>query len=314
MPTTIAVDIGGTQLRAASYTPDSLTPLHFARTTTQPSSPSDLLTTPLERLQALIASIWPADDTVNAISVAAPGPTNPYQGIIYEAPNIPGWINIFLSQTLEERFHVPVLLGNDANLAALGEWKFGVGRGHHNLIYLTISTGIGGGVIVDDRLLLGAQGLAAELGHITVMPDGPMCGCGHRGHLEAFSSGTGIANWVKEQISQGVPSSLPKDCPLTARMVSEAAKQGDHLSIMALERAGSFLGRAIADFLHIFNPTLIILGGGVSKSGPLFLNPLRASLAKGVMNPHYLDNLELAEASFGDQVGLIGALALAVTR
>jgi len=104
-----------------------------------------------------------------------------------KASNIPGWLRLPLARIVQDEFHVPVFLGNDANLAALGEWKYGTGRGHHNLLYITISTGIGGGVIIDDRLLVGANGLAGELGHITVMQDGPLCGCGQRGHLEAVA-------------------------------------------------------------------------------------------------------------------------------
>jgi glucokinase len=140
------------------------------------------------------------------VSLAVAGPSDPYKGIVIEAPNIAGWINLPIKNLLERQFNAPVSLGNDANLAALAEWKFGAGRGHHHLIYITVSTGIGGGVIIDDRLLLGHRGLAAELGHVTVVPDGPPCGCGQRGHLETFSAGPGIARWIEEQLLQGVTS------------------------------------------------------------------------------------------------------------
>jgi glucokinase len=116
-------------------------------------------------------------------AVAAPGPTDPFDGIVLEAPNIPGWTNLPLKKLIQEHFKVPVAIGNDANLAALGEWRFGAGIGHRNLVYLTVSTGIGGGVIIDNQLLLGTRGLAAELGHVTVIKDGPLCSCGHRGAL-----------------------------------------------------------------------------------------------------------------------------------
>lgn len=309
----IAVDVGGTQIRAACYPPNKLKPLKIARTTTQASDPEDPITSPLERIQNLIASIWPADGKVCAISVAAPGPVNPYQGIVVEAPNIPGWVNVPLQQKLSGRFKVPVVLGNDANLAALGEWKYGAGKGHHHLIYLTVSTGIGGGVIIDDRLLLGVHGLAAELGHTTVMIDGPLCGCGQRGHLEAVASGTAIANWVEAELSQGVQSILPIDKPVSAKKITEAAQKGDKLSIAALARAGHYIGRALADFLHTFNPSIIIIGGGVSKSGRLLLDPMYEAMKVHVLNPHYLDDLTLTTAVLGDETGLVGALALGRT-
>lgn len=306
MGISIAVDIGGTQIRAASYTADSLAPTRLERTTTQHPYLS-----PIERLYELIQSIWPVGERVSRIGVAAPGPIDPYKGIIYAAPNIPGWIDLPLRGLLEERFQVPVSLGNDANLAALGEWRFGAGQGHHHLIYITVSTGVGGGIICDDRLLLGQYGLATEIGHITVMLDGPLCGCGQRGHLEAVASGTAIAHWVEQELAEGAVSSLPADQPVTARQIASAAQQGDELSIAALARAGAFIGRALADFLHIFNPSIVIFGGGVSRSGPLLLGPLKSYLQELVLSPRYLDNLTLTTAALGDEAGLMGALALA---
>ena len=179
----IAADVGGTQLRAACYATDSLKPFQVKRIATQVVG-----STPLERLKTLIASVWPENQGVDAIGIAAPGPLDSNEGVVMAAPNIPGWVDLPLRKHLEDRFQIPVVVGNDANLAAVGEWKYGAGKGHHHLVYLTVSTGIGGGVIIDDRLLLGDRGLAAELGHVTVLHDGPLCGCGQRGHLEAIAS------------------------------------------------------------------------------------------------------------------------------
>ncbi len=302
----IAVDVGGTQIRAACYLDDNLEPLRVQRIATQ-----GLGETPLDRMISAIQSVWPDNEPVQAIGVAAPGPLDPYQGIVLSAPNIPGWVNLPLRARLEERLQVKVVAGNDANLAALGEWRFGAGREHHHLIYLTVSTGIGGGVIMDDRLLLGVRGLAAELGHVTVLPDGPMCGCGHRGHLEAISSGTAIAYWVEQEIANGCESSLPPGKKLTSKQVAEAARQGDKLAVAALARAGTFLGLALAGLLHTFNPSAIIIGGGVSSTGPLLFEPMQAALRENVMTVDYLENLVITTAALGDSAGLMGALALA---
>ncbi len=303
----IVADIGGTQIRAACFPTQSQTPAKINRIHTKGQG------APHERLINLIASVWPKDQKVAAITVAAPGPLDPYEGIVFEAPNIPGWSNLPLKKILQDRFDVPIAIGNDANLAALGEWRYGAGRGHHHLVYITVSTGIGGGVIINDQLLLGSRGLAAELGHVTVIPDGPLCGCGQRGHLEAITSGPAIARWVEEELSQGIPSSLINNKPLTAKDVAQAANEGDELAQAALARAGTYLGIAIADYLHIFNPSMVIIGGGVSKSGDYFLNPLRASLCEHVLSIQYLENLVLTTADLGDDVGLMGALALAQT-
>ena len=302
----IAVDVGGTQLRAASYPEDGLNPIKIDRISTRAAN-----NTPLERLVGLIRSIWPEDQDVASIGVAAPGPINPFEGVIYTAPNIAGWENLPLASHLEKEFKTPVFLGNDANLAALAEWSFGAGQGHNHLIYLTISTGIGGGVIVDGKLLLGAKGLAAEMGHVTLVPDGPLCGCGKRGHLEAVASGTAIARWAREQLAGGSRSEFLQDNNLTTKELATAAKKGDKLAISAFNRAGYFIGLALASFLHIFNPTMVVFGGGVSRSGKLILEPIRDTLQDRVISPQYLDNLTITTAELGDEVGLLGALALA---
>ena len=293
-------------MRAARYPSDSREPEELVRTRTQGAGQ-----TPVERLEQLIASVWPKDESIAAIAVAAPGPLDPYQGVILSAPNIPGWEDLHLREILTERFRVPIALGNDANLAGLGEWRFGAGQGHHHLIYITVSTGIGGGVIIDDRLLLGSHGMAAELGHVTVDVGGPVCGCGQRGHLEALASGTAIAHWVQEQLEAGRVSSLSGKDLIDTRLVSQEAKAGDGLAREALRRAGYYLGIGIASFLHIFNPTAVIIGGGVSQSGPLLFDPLREILREVVLTPDYLEDLTLTTAALGDQSGLMGALALA---
>jgi glucokinase len=204
-------------------------------------------------------------------------------------------------------------LGNDANLAAMGEWRYGVGKGHNNLLYLTISTGIGGGALVNGRLMEGHRGLAGEFGHFTVIPDGPLCGCGHRGHLEAVAAGPAIARYVSERIALGAKSSLENVTNLTAAEVSQAAQAGDALAIQAITRAGTYIGHTLADFIHLFNPSIVILGGGVMASGDLILDPIKKALPEYILGHSYLDQMQIVTASLGDNAGLIGALALAET-
>lgn len=300
----LAIDIGGTHLRAAAYAPASLIPLRHRRIPTH--APNEAI---FDRLTALIESVWPGE--VEAIGIASPGPLDPHNGVIMATPNIQEWRNFPLAARLRERFGVPVFLDNDANLAGLAEWKFGAGRGHHNILYLTISTGIGGGVILEDRLLQGHHGLAAELGHVTLdaSPSAPLCGCGLRGHLEAFSSGTGIENYVAAQLAEGRKSRL-SGRP-SAKQIAEAAAQGDELGREAYARAGEYLGLGVANYLHIFDPSIVILGGGVSMSGSLLLEPFETSLRKRVFHPRYLERLVIAKAELGDDAGLLGAMTLA---
>lgn len=265
--------------------------------------------TSLDRLIQLIRVVKAEDETINAVGIAAPGPLDPKTGVILAAPNLPEWAGISITDTIQKEIGVPAFLGNDANLAAVGEWRFGAGKGHHHLIYLTISTGIGGGVICDDHLLVGVQGLGAELGHVIILPDGPLCGCGQRGHLEAISSGTGIAAYFAEQLADGRQSVLSGNPD--ARAISQAARAGDALAQETFERAGYYLGLALANYLAIFNPSIVIFGGGVSQVGDLLFDPMRKTMRDSVLSEHYLEDLIITQAALGDNAGLYGALALA---
>lgn len=302
----IVADIGGTQIRVALFSRGNINPLQVRKIRTR-----DKDQTPLERLINLIKEVWADTHDVRAICVAVPGFIDAENGIIIDANNIPGWVNYPIRQLLAEHFSVPILIGNDANLAALGEWRYGAGQGHHHVLYLTISTGIGGGVIINDQMLVGARGLAAEFGHITIIPEGPSCSCGQRGHLEAVASGTAIARWVQEKISLGFPSTLQGKTGISAKDVAEAARQGDELALRAMQRAGTYIGYALADFLHLFNPSIVILGGGVSTAGPLLIDPLRSAILERIMDRAYLKDLIITTAQLGDNAGLVGALALA---
>jgi glucokinase len=307
MSTIIAIDIGGTQLRAAVYPLNSTVPITIKRIPSHGMEDGVF-----DRLTSLIDSVWP-DEPVDIICAAVPGPCNPHTGIIIETPNIPAWTDYPLAELLAGKYKVPSYIGNDANLAALGEWLYGAGKGHHDIVYLTISTGIGGGVISGDKLIEGFRGMAAELGHITVLPGGPVCSCGVRGHLEAVASGTAIAKFVSEQISAGRESCLGPGV-LTARQISEAAHQGDELAKQAFVRAGEFIGQATADFLHMYNPSIVILGGGVSFSGNLLLDPIKESIHRHIMDESYMDGLVITTAKLGDNAGLLGALAQAQVK
>ncbi len=306
MSAIISVDVGGTQLRAALYASDRFEPLAARRIKTNADEPNAF-----GRLTELIESVFPKDGKVDAIGVSSPGPVDPRAGVVMVTPNIKEWRDFPITANLTEYFGIPAYLENDANLACLAEWKFGAGRGHHDLLYLTISTGVGGGVIINDRLLQGYHGLAAELGHTVVQADGPLCGCGLRGHLEAFSSGTGIERYTAEQLAAGRASLLDPKKKNSAREIADAAAQSDALSIEAYQIAGKYLAVGVANFLHAFDPSIVIFGGGVSQSGALLFEPFHAHLKNLLIHPKYLEGLVFARAELGDDSGLLGARALA---
>jgi glucokinase len=304
MNITLAIDIGGTHMRVAAFPENEHKPLRQDRIRTYAKGEDSL-----KRLIQMAQSIRAEHETIDAIGIAAPGPLDPKTGVILAAPNLPGWNGISVTGILQETFGVPAFIGNDANLAAVGEWRFGAGQGHHHLIYLTISTGIGGGVISDDRLLVGHQGFGAELGHITILPDGPVCGCGKKGHLEAISSGTGIAAYFAEQLALGRQSILSGNPD--AKAISQAAREGDILAQETFQRAGHYLGLAVSNYLMVFNPSILIFGGGVSLAGDLLFDPMCKSMRESLLSDHYLEDLEITQAALGDDAGLYGALVFA---
>lgn len=291
-------------MRAAVFPENDEKPSSHTRITTYANGK-----TSIDRLLGLIQNVIPVGEEVNAIGIAMPALIDPQKGDILVAVNLPEFIGVPIPQIIQNTFGVPVLMGNDANLAAMGEWHYGAGKGHQHLVFLTIGTGIGGSVISGGQLLVGQHGLAAELGHVTVLPDGPLCVCGQRGHLEALASGTAIAAYVAEQLKQGRPSSMIGK-PDT-KTISHAAQLGDPLAQEAFNRAGHFLGLAIANFIMIFNPSIVIIGGGVSQSGDLLLEPVRKSIHQSVMSEHFLQDLIITQSALGDDAGLYGALALA---
>lgn len=310
-PTVVAVDLGGTNTRAALFEQPGPRPTRQHKLSTQAEDGPDAV---IGRIIEAVEAVLPATSDELRIAVGAPGPLDPDEGVVLKAPNLPGWKDIPLRARLQDHFDCPVSIGNDANLAALGEWRHGAGRGSDDVIYLTISTGVGGGVITGGRLLIGSRGLGAELGHILVEPGGPVCSCGRRGHLEAVASGTALARRAGNRLEAGEDSTLREvfeSGNMTAEDVGDAARRSDRLALEVLEEAATHLGVALADFAHIFNPEVFVLGGGVSQLGPLLFEPAERALRENVMSPEYLQGLRLEPAALGDDAGLVGAMVLA---
>jgi len=312
----VAVDLGGTQIRAALCDPRGQILRRIAKPTLAHKGKDVVLERIADTIAAAIEDIEPGD--VAAIGVGAPGPLDPITGIIREAPNLPGWYNVPLRTLISARFGRPTYLGNDANLAALAEFTYGAGRDVRDMIYLTISTGIGGGIIVDGKMLLGANGLAAEVGHMVITADRALAEQDVLKDLESLASGPAIARYVVQQIRAGTISKVSDLVggdlsQVTARVVNEAAQAGDDLSIQAFWRAGKYLGVGIVNLLHLFNPRMIVLGGSVTKAGSLLFDPVREAITALAKKP-YTEGLAIVPAALGDNVGLFGAVALAVTE
>jgi glucokinase len=204
-------------------------------------------------------------------------------------------------------------MGNDATVAALGEHVFGDGRDVDDLVYFTVSTGIGGGVITGGQLLTGAWGMAGELGHIFLAPDGPLGKCGHRGCLESLACGEMIAERAKEAVAAGKKTSLAKlpSGSIKTKDVFQAARENDPVASEIVRAAAVNLGRGIASLVHVFNPQKVILGGGVTKSWEM-IQPVMEKTVRGLLMPGFTGRLEIVRTRFGDDIGLLGAAALAI--
>jgi len=303
-----AVDLGGSKILSVIADGDGRRLGEDRRSTSAEEGPELVLERIVGSLENALAKAGLQRGDLTAVGICSPGPCDIDAGVISSAPNLPGWRDVPICRYLEERLGVPTRLENDANAAALGEHVYGAGRGCRHL-----STGIGGGLIIDGRLYRGATGVAGELGHMVIDPDGPLCGCGNRGCLEALASGTAIAARGEELVAQGGSALLAKlaqeQGKLTAETVARAADQGDIACQGIIRRAAYYLGVGLASYVNIFNPEVIILGGGLTKEGELLLGPARAEMEARAMS-EALKAVQLKLAELGDYVGVMGMVAL----
>jgi glucokinase len=310
-PLLLALDFGGTKHTAAVISPGQRQWQAHQRAFSPPNADAS---TDLKIMTSLAHEVL-AGEKPTAIGVSFGGPVDFKTGTVRLSHHVPGWENIELQRLLESEFGATASVDNDANVAALGEHRFGAGQGYNSLLYITVSTGVGGGWILNGQPWRGAGGMAGEIGHTVVDPNGPMCLCGKRGCVERLASGPYIAQQVKEWLqaesNQGkVLRTLVKDNleDITAQLVSQAAAQGDNLASQALEQAGWALGVAIGNTANLINPQRFVLGGGVTKAGERFWEVVRR-VARETALPEV--DFEIVPATLGDDAPLWGAVALA---
>ena len=309
----VGIDLGGTQLRIAVADGRGRLRTILRRPTEAKRGRQHVI----ERIVAAVADVLIEDGTkaaaIRALGLSMPGPVDPAAGVVISPPNLPGFVNVPLNRILTRATGIPSYLHHDAHLAALGESLHGAARGASNLIYVTVSTGIGAGLILDGELYAGAHGIAGEVGHIVVQPGGPLCTCGNRGCVEAISSGTGIARAAREQARLEPASALHGILLPSAADVARAARAGDALALSLLEQAGEALGIAIGTLINLFNPELIVLGGSVLNSGTFLLRPMRRAIHASSWKASRRGLRVVRPALKGD-AGLVGAVEFARLR
>lgn len=253
---------------------------------------------------------------VSAVGIGSPGSIDHKEGIVKFSPNFPGWHDFPLCEEIRKHTNLDVFVENDANAYALGERTFGVGRGYDHLVCLTLGTGIGGGVITHGILLRGSTGIGAELGHMNILPDGPKCGCGSNGCLEALASATAMKRFVVEGYAKHIDSSLfSQKTPdqVTPKDIFEHAKMGDQFAISIFNKVVDALSVAVGSLVNIFNPQLIVLGGGIANAGDFLLAPI-VERSKDYVLPTMLGTYQVKLSQLGKDAGILGAASIVIER
>lgn len=312
----IAMDVGGTRTRVALVDRAGNVVQREGGQTQATAGSQEAL----ERIASFIEVLLTRTGERRLVGIGASlaGPVDPVTGTLYAPPNLPGWDGFSPGAELTPRFGLPVWAANDATLGAVGEHAYGAGRGLDNMVYLTVSTGIGGGVIADGEPLLGARGYAAELGHMVIDRNGPLCSCGARGCLESLASGTSMARFAREGLARGEGELLLEmaggdTSRVTSALVVEASIRGDPLAVDIMRKFVEDLGLGLANLMHIFDPDLIVLGGGVSRSFDDYAEALLAATRSHTM-ANLRDKVNVTATALGDDAPLLGAARMAFQR
>ncbi len=307
----IGVDLGGTRLRAGRLDKQ----LNILERTEMLTKADEGLDATIDKIKNIINQVLPDEqDNLLGIGVSVPGPTNPETGVVVAPPNLPGWRDVPLAKILQKEFDVPIYLGNDANVAALAEVSVGSAQGYNDVIYITVSTGIGSGIINDGRLILGKTGIANEAGHMMMLVDGERVST-----LEKEAAGPALARQAKERIQAGEKSLLTEMSNneldnIDAKMISDAIKQGDELGISIAKRGGKIVGLGLVNLLHIFNPEVVVIGGGVSYIGDLWFNEIQKAVEANTIDDDYWKDTPIIPSKISEDVSILGAATLVLTK
>lgn len=317
----VGVDLGGTKVLAGVIAPDGKILSTVKRATKPEGGPEAVVARIVKSVQEAVKSAKLGPGDLLALGSGAPGPLDPDSGVVLHTPNMPGWDNVPLAKMLSEATGVPAFIANDVDLGTLGEFALGAGRGRRHVVGIFVGTGIGGGLILNGELWQGWRRAAAEIGHMIVLAEGPYCGCGNRGCLEALASRTAIERDIWAGIKAGRESLIPglmkgdEKARLTSGALADAWKQGDTLVADVLGRVQFYLGLGIASVVNFVDPEMVILGGGVIEAfDDDFLEPIRRVAYQNFINKRNAHNVKIVAASLGDNAALLGAAVYARQR
>jgi glucokinase len=308
----IGVDLGGTNTRTALVNREGTVLDKQKETTDAAGGHERVIAKLIGNINRQRENAGRLGRTVIAVGVGAPGVIHEQSGVVIKSPNFPDWNNLPLRKTLELELGIPVFIENDANAAALGEQWRGAGSGIQSMIFLTLGTGVGGGIILGGRIWHGADGMAGEVGHMTISPDGRRCGCGNTGCLEMYASSRGIVMTFGE-IGPQQDSAAPLRTGITSEQVYQAARSGDPIAVRAMRDMGRSLGIGIANLINIFNPEMVVIGGGVRDAWDLFIDATRDEIRKRAFE-YPAERTKIVPSVLGDDAGMVGAAAVALQK
>ncbi len=318
-PLVVGVDLGGTKVATILADRDAKIVSRVTRPTERERGPEAVLTAVADSVREAVAAGGARMDDVAGVGVGSPGPLDPRTGVVFFAPNLK-WHDVPIVAFLEDALGVPVFLENDANLAGLGEARLGAGRGSRNMVYVTVGTGIGGGLILGGEIYGGSSFVAGEIGHMIIADadEGPLCGCGNRGCLEALAAGPAIAGMARELIRHGEETMIVDLVGgnidlVTAETVGQAAMAGDAAAIAIVGKAAEYLGIGLSNIINILNPDKIVVGGGVARLGEILLEPVRETVKAHALAPAF-NAVSIVAAELGTDAGAVGAACLAISR
>lgn len=306
----IGVDLGGTKISTAISTLDGKIVSQTVIPTNAIEGEEPVLRRIIQTIEEVLDLAQVTPEEVQAIGIGSPGPLDAKNGTIITTPNLP-FRNYNVVAPIKEKFGVPVYLDNDANVAAIGEFMFGAGKGKQNIVYFTVSTGVGGGAVLNGQAYRGNTSNALEIGHMTVNAHGPRCNCGNIGCLEAIASGTAIGKKGREAVLTKVETSLRNYQEITSYEVFVEAKKGDEVAKEIVDNAMNYLGIGVANAISIFDPEMVIIGGGVSKVGDILFDTVRKVVNKRCFKS-MAEACEIVPAGLGVDAGVVGAVALAI--
>ena len=306
----IGVDLGGTKISTAISTLDGKIVSQTVISTNAIEGEEPVLRRILQTIEEVLDLAQVTPEEVQAIGIGSPGPLDAKNGTIITTPNLP-FRNYNVVAPIKEKFGIPVYLDNDANVAAIGEFMFGAGKGKQNIVYFTVSTGVGGGAVLNGQAYRGNTSNALEIGHMTVNAHGPRCNCGNIGCLEAIASGTAIGKKGREAVLTKVETSLRNYQEITSYEVFVEAKKGDEVAKEIVDNAMNYLGIGVANAISIFDPEMVIIGGGVSKVGDILFDTVRKVVNKRCFKS-MAEACEIVPAGLGVDAGVVGAVALAI--